>query len=53
MGFAVLRQAAQHTIVNVHVGCRMQRVSGAHGQLAARIRRAGIFSNKASTARSF
>lgn len=46
-----LRQAAQRIFVQIHGGCRVQRVSCAHGQLVARIRRAGIFSSKEDVAR--
>lgn len=38
-----LRQAAQRIFVQIHEGCRVQRVSCAHGQLVARIRRAEVF----------
>lgn len=41
-----LRQAAQRIFVQVHAGCRVQRVSCAHGQLVARIRRPGLFSSE-------
>lgn len=46
-----LRQAAQRIFVQIYGGCRVQRVSCAHGQLVARIRRAGIFSSKEDVAR--
>lgn len=46
-----LREAAQHIFAQIHQGCRVQRVSCAHGLLVARIRRPGIFSDEDDVSR--